>query len=574
MLKLDFFNGSLPGTDPSLLPQGYCEKAVNADFSTGKMACRKEPLKIKTIIKSGTIRSFCKFGGKYLFFNSDIDAAQGLVLKNGVEKLYYTGDGYPKQTSTSLAFSGEEHSFPTQTRRLGVSAPSSALTINITPQGTPPSGAEVKKTVSYVYTRINNFGDESAPSPQTPVTDIYEEKGIVLSGFEKPDFLTTGEEIVAYRVYRLESSKYGAEYQWIHYPSTPSNQDLVDGDMPVSATEFVDFSQDDKTVLSASTMVLQTEEWEMPPDDLKGITNISQGIWAGFKNKTLFISEIMIPYAYPEKYKKYTEYDIVAIEALPDGAVILTTSCPYVLYGSTPDTMVLQKLNYYQGCVWKHGVTPTPIGIMYPSKDGLCLCDGSSVRIVSSKTISHEKWQEFIQKENFGVYFKGKYFCFFNDSNSPGEGFMMDIQGESGVTLFKLSSSVVFSGHDPDKGEIVQILKKNNVYSIEEWEKGNGFLSCVWLSPKLKFNDPVNFAACQILGEFGEIEDCHLKVLAHVKGDSSSASDLLEKEYEISDNHPFWLEGGFSARQWQFELSFKGSGIIESFSAGLSMEDL
>jgi len=124
--KVAEFKGIRPGRSALKLPQGEAQTAENAQLGSGDL----EPwddvgtaVALKNLYYNRTIHKFDN-GGSPLWFewNSYVDVARGSVKGDELERTYYTGDGRPKMTYTTIANTGSGP-YPATYRRLGVPAP-------------------------------------------------------------------------------------------------------------------------------------------------------------------------------------------------------------------------------------------------------------------------------------------------------------------------------------------------------------------------------------------------------------------------------------------------------------------
>lgn len=557
-MKISVFKGMIPQIDDKLIDISNASYAENCRLNSGKVESMNKPLDIlcngsETILKEGTIKTIYKNLNTWLYWNDDVDVVPSFV-PDGSGIIYYTGDGYPKITDSDLSVGGTPDTFPKASRKLGLSKPDNVLSASVS---VVVADGELYDSVSYVYTRVNRFGQESAPSPATDVVDVKTGESISLTGFVCPDLAISGEDIVAYRVYRTVSTSYDAELRWVHYPNTPEEDYLVPGDMPVSATEFVDYNSDQRTIKNASESFLQTEGWLPPPAGMKGLISHVMGVVAGFKGQTVFVSEIMAPYAFPEDYKKYVDSKIIALASLPNSILVLTKDYPWLINGSTPATMIQQKINYPQGCVSSRGVVSTPMGVFYPSPDGLCHCDGETVTVVTRQLISQKQWQALNPAGFYAFYHEGEYIAFNRYSNI---GIIIDLKNDFSLRHFRLPALINCGFYDSEADQLVLAKSIETVCSLCAWDKSAEKLDAIWRSKRFSFSEKINIGAAQLEGDFENIVFSTL-----------TANELTE-DYFPESSDPFWLSSYMTGKEWVFNMSFKGR--VDSLSFGISMSDL
>lgn len=528
--------------------------AENIDTRSGKAVAMRGPKAFRNL--SADTKAAFLHEGKWREYPTDVDVAKSFAPDND-GRVYITGNGAPQQITTTLA-NAVEH------RRLGLSPPSTALSIAITPQGPPADGAQIEHSVLYTYTRVNRWGEESAPAPETVVVDLHEGQGVILSGFEKPDMAATGEDIVAYRVYRSEA----AGFFWIHDPANPEDNDPFHaGDMPAGQQEFTDWdtATSDIRKESYSHLITQTEQsgsrWDPPPADLVGICSHVGGIWAGFTGNTVCVSEMLVPYAWPKAYQKPLGADVVAMKPWNEALIVLTTTYPYVIMGSAPEAMVQQRLPYPQACLSKRSAVTTPYGVLFASPDGLCLCTASSCEVVTEPFMTPAQWvTDFDPARMIGFFHNNRYLGFSTATAGihQGRGIEIDFRGGDGIMPLALGKTVVGGFQDAASDRLYLILEEDGTRTLAEWEAGPQ-MRARWASPRQKFRKPVNIA-CGVVDYEGSLATLDI-----------TADDDIQTIYPDSDNS-FWLASGFLAYDWRFSVSFTGTLLRMNF--GFSKEDL
>jgi hypothetical protein len=93
-----------------------------------------------TLAKSGAIQTIYRWGQdaaradtEYWFhWAADVDVCRSQIAGDTSEWTFWTGDGYPKATYNTIALAGESLAYPVGSRRLGLPAPTSALSGAVT----------------------------------------------------------------------------------------------------------------------------------------------------------------------------------------------------------------------------------------------------------------------------------------------------------------------------------------------------------------------------------------------------------------------------------------------------------
>lgn len=453
-IDIQQFFGENPRTNPKVLEDGYAVVAQNCDLDRGML----EPIMGVSSVSDLTagIQTIYKMGSSFLTWDNIVNVVKSLVANSG-DRIFYSGDGYPKDTNEDLAIDGDGP-YPDATRRLGIPAPTNALTVTLV--GT--AGEDITRSVSYVYTIVAKWEDgsdvESAPSAPTGVFDVYDGITARLTGFE--DSTADGVYTTHFRIYRLNTGTDGTEYQYVTEvaDTTTTWDDTVDDD---------DLAE-----------VLPTQDWTTPDEDLSGLTATSHGLVYGFKDNTIYPSEVFIPYAYPYGYSMNTESDIVGLGYTGSMVVILTETVPYLVDGQDPETLALTRLNYQQPCISARSIAGFPGGVIYACPDGLYGIDESGQGSVMTSTVmTRSQWNAMGPENLIGVFYDDAYYGFFSGTTNA---FFLDLNtGE--YRVFSLPEKVYGAHYCPEDDILYLIIEKSSIREIVSWRTGS-LMDMTWKS--------------------------------------------------------------------------------------------
>ena len=139
-IRISEFGGISPKTNPRYLGAGGAQIALNVEAYGESL----KPLKglgtsVRTLVKTGTIQTLYRYGQDYsgddnywFHWAADVDVCRGQIPSDASEWTFYTGDSYPKATYNALALAGTSEAYPVTSRRLGLPAPTTALTATVT----------------------------------------------------------------------------------------------------------------------------------------------------------------------------------------------------------------------------------------------------------------------------------------------------------------------------------------------------------------------------------------------------------------------------------------------------------
>lgn len=471
--------GELPASSKKKLPANMASRALNCDFYANNL----RPVYGVSLVAglSADIKTIYKLKDSWLSWPGVVNIAESFVHDSG-GRIAFTGSGYPKETNTALAVSGT--SYPHQTRRLGIDAPSEAIVLTLS--GTAEEDADVVRTVSYVYTRVGKWSDgstvESAPSYPTAPVDIKSGVTATLSGFNTSSL--PGTYVTHFRIYRLNHGSSSSEYQFLK-------------DILASQSSFIDYSSNS----DISEDVLSTTHWSHPVENLAGLVSTTHGFMAAFAGNKVYFSEIYIPYAFPATYALPTDSDVVALGFNGSSVVAVTKTFPYLFVGQDPSTVSPVKVNYEQACVSARSLVNVPGGVIYATPDGLFFLDASGQgKLFTDKTFTQKQWEDLNPELMFSFRYNDSYLAFFEGS-TEGIEFKLD----NGLITRFSTGRPVYGGHYVASDDTLYLIRKNQAGTGREivaWEKSNELMDYEWKSKTFTFYNSVTMAVAVIKGDF------------------------------------------------------------------------
>lgn len=136
-VKITTFFGILPKISSELLPETAGQIARNSNLVSGDLVPFPTPFIADNSGVTGTVKTLYAFkdesgNNRWLAWNTEVDVA--IVTASGItdRRFYYTGDGVPKVSNYSMAFSGAGP-YPTNYYDLGLPIPTTKPTVTVTP---------------------------------------------------------------------------------------------------------------------------------------------------------------------------------------------------------------------------------------------------------------------------------------------------------------------------------------------------------------------------------------------------------------------------------------------------------
>ncbi len=444
--KRDRFAGIAPGVSPRLLADQFGQIAENIDFESGRLVSTKTDTDEFTLANS-TRRSIYKYeygssSSVWLQWNEEVDVVPGPIPGDTTDRLYFTGDDYPRIGWSTTIVSGS--SYPNNSYRLGVPAPSSAPTVAIS--------GDVDETltpndVSYVYTYVTADGREGPPSAPSTVVEMVDGQTATLTltneTFASGHNLGSGS---LKRIYRSNTGSTNTQFQFVKQ-------------IPIA-----DESEPDSSDSATLGEVLPSDTWIGPPDDdtslypdgqLKGLIPLAQGTMAGFTGKRFCLSEPFLPHAWPIQYRITTEEDIVAIASTSNGVAALTDGQPYFITGTDPSAMTAIRVDLAQACVNEHSVVDMGDYVLYAGPDGLCSVQSAQGSVVTEGQISVKQWNADFSPTTYRAFrHEGTYVAFHGSG-----GWVYDPRGgEAALSTLDISTDVRGGYRNPKDGQLYIIV--------------------------------------------------------------------------------------------------------------------
>jgi hypothetical protein len=477
--KRDRFSGTAPGVAPRLLADQFGQIAENVDLESGRLVSIKEDSDVYTL-QNSTRRSIYYYRDtSWLEWNEDnVSVVPGPIPGDTTDRLYFTGDDYPRVGNVSTLVSGSA-GYPVNSFRLGIPAPASAPT---TAKSGTADATQTPSDVSYVFTFVSGFGEEGPPSPASAVFELTDTETVVVTmGSSLSGNFNFGATSGALRrIYRSNTGSTNTTFQFV-------------GEVPYATQTFTDTK--DAAQLGE---VLPSGTWIGPPNDnatlypdgpLKGLIPLAQGVMAGFTGKRFCLSEPFLPHAWPVSYRITTEEDIVAIASTANGVVAMTDGQPYFITGTDPSAMTAIRVDLAQACVNINSVVDMGDYVLYAGPDGLCAVQSASGQVVTKGLVSVAQWNdEYYPTAIRAFKYEGTYVAFWKSGSNHG-GWVYDPRGdENALTTLSASAEIRGGYMHPKDGELYTIVGNK----IKKYRGGSANKTATFKSKKFVTPAPVS----------------------------------------------------------------------------------
>lgn len=538
IMRLTQFLGANKQVNPKLLAPGlgvnsWNQKPGRGDFRPWRetTSVAQVPPGAKTIYRMGRdVREVSRY---WLSWPSVVYAVRGFDASDTTERTYFAGAGItPQVTDNTMALIG--YPYPSASRPMSLPPPAAAPLIESVNPGTD---AALMETYFYVYTYVNDWGWESAPSPVSNQLDQFSNGTIKVSQFTSPP--AGNYHVNRIRLYRTQASSGGADFFYVT-------------ELPWPVIDYID----DKTSIGE---VLPTSTWNPTPADLDCLTAMWNGMLAGVSGGGVRFCEPYIPYAWP------INYEIIPPDATPVGLgvfsqslLVLTSGKPLLVAGSTPDAMDQRVLDIPQACVAKQSIVSLGSGVAWASDDGLCYYGVDGAKILTAGLMTREDWQKLNPPSIIGSMYEGLYFASYEPVAGSGirEGFFINPQDQS-TGIYFMKTGYVALAFDQLMDHLFVVIGS----AIHMWDVAANYMTAEFQSGTTRLPKPTtSFAVAEVVADAYPV---NVKLF----GDG-----VLRHEQVVVSGEPFRMRSGYLAQE--FICVVASANPVQSVAFAHSVEEI
>lgn len=431
-LAVQGFDGVQPRTSPTMLAQSQATLAENVKLYAGELRYWRGPVLEHTPLNTPlSIYKMYRSGSyEWLTFTADTDVVPGPLADTTETRLYYTSGGFtkPRKTNWALATTGSEP-YPVNYLNMGVPAPTVAP--NVTP--VTSGAASIAGTYVYVFTYVSTFGsiqEESGPSPPTGPVTLVAGQATAISSFVAAGTTAQGYNITSLRIYRSISDSTGnVNYAFLdELPVTPVNGQLVPSGTSTNGVSYTGSTYNDTRTATQLGEALPSLTWEPPPDNMRGLVAMANGILAGFVGNSVYFCEPYYPHAWPSAYSLTVPDNIIGLGAFGSTLVVCTEKYPYVISGMVPGGMSQERLPIPEPCVAKRSIVSDEFGVTYASPNGLVSIGPGQRGVSTYKLFRRDEWQMVYPNTLVAAVYDNKYLGAFTSPNQTPNTQVMVLQ--------------------------------------------------------------------------------------------------------------------------------------------------
>lgn len=401
------------------------------------------------------------------------------------------------------------------------------------------------ETRAYIYTLVNEWGEEGVPSPAA-ICDVTALQTVSVEGIVLP--AADYKPINRMRLYRSNTSSSGVTaYQFVTEITVSQS---------AASPNFIMTDEKDGSELGE---VCPSDLWDSPPAEMTNLTALPNGVFAASWGNTIRFSVPYHPWAWPEAWAITLRNSVTGMLPLGNSLLVTTTAYPSLVNGAHPDSFIESRVPLAQAGVSQRGMVDLGAAVAYVSHDGIVMVRGNQGGIdASQRLFTREDWRAAYGPTTSNLAslrlmgFEGRIMGLRGASN---DGFLIDID-EGGGAMSKVRTYVNGAFILPETDQCYITDTSGRLYQMF----GGDSASYIWQSKDFIVDRPTNFGALQlILGGSGTVTyTVYADGVARSTG-TVTASGIVR------------LTSGFRARRWSVKL--EGTAIVrEMYLATIPQE--
>ena len=483
MFLIPHFQGIAPRFADRLLDDAQASFVANLKATNGNLRGFRSLDRIANF-SGGTVHRSIKFyypgSEDYEWFISgdlNADAIENPLANDAFNRIYFTEAPYDELQVTTLG-----------NLETGVPAVAAGVPRPTTAPGVTAPVSAPNEPRAYVYTYVNAYGSEGAPSPPTIFTGNQTSTWTITH----PGSIPAG--VTKVNVYRSASGE------------ESSGQYYLVGFMTAPTTTFNDSMAGNLVPLQPP---LVSYDHDQPPVGLRGLVQHSSGALVGFNLRTVYFSVPYLPHAWPQAWAYTVEHEIVGIAAILNYIVVLTKGHPFILSGNHPSLMGIIRLPDPEPCTSKRSIVVMNNAVYFASPNGLCSIGGGGLTRPTNPLMTKDEFTPYSPNAIFAAVYGAFYIAFYEESR----GFAISLPPYEPTQFVPLDRYSGVTGLDADlrTGDLIVTCTDSAFLfdAVQDMRFATTFRSKEYIATK-----PINLGAVQILFKPIEIEEDTARLIA------------------------------------------------------------
>lgn len=458
-MKLTFqqFSGIAPRIAPRLLPATLAQEALDVKLWSGEL----RPHYADTIIKyiPSTTQSIYKYKWKNKKYNwlgwaKSVNVVKGPVYDDENNRIYLmVNDGTGFLVTDSSLLEDRDYINGLESKAYAVAIPEPGQSDIWISGGTGSGDIESR---SYVYCYVRQWSDgtidvgkSSGPLKNSSdrsryTVDVRPGQVVDLSIVDPIAHANgIGAGINKIYIYRSEVTSAGqALYSYVDQFDVNTNR-VTNNPAAVWVANGSYYKYSDSKPSTSLGEACPSIYWDPPVTGLKGLVSLQNGLFAAYKDSTIYVSDWNAPHAWPYEHTVTIDYPIVGLGSFGNTIVVCTEAAPVLITVTDPTKPTTRAIQENCPCVSAGSIVSTRNGVIFASTNGLVLINSASPTFITEKIITQDEWLPLHPESLQAAFLNNTYYGFFTNPTEKAAGFLFDLDSYTYSTVY---NSIVSSG--------------------------------------------------------------------------------------------------------------------------------
>lgn len=458
-MKLTFqqFSGIAPRIAPRLLPATLAQEALDVKLWSGEL----RPHYADTIIKyiPSTTQSIYRYKWKNKKYNwlgwaKSVNVVKGPVYDDENNRIYLmVNDGTGFLVTDSSLLEDRDYINGLESKAYAVAIPEPGQS-DIWVSGGTGSGDIESRSYVYCYVRqwpdgTIDIGKSSGPlknnSDRSRYTVDVRPGQVVDMSIVDPIAHANGigAGINKIYIYRSEVTSAGqALYSYVDQFDVNTNR-VTNNPAAVWVSNGSYYKYSDSKPNTSLGEACPSIYWDAPVTGLKGLVSLQNGLFAAYKDSTIYVSDWNAPHAWPYEHTVTIDYPIVGLGSFGNTIVVCTEAAPVLITVTDPTKPTTRAIQENCPCVSAGSIVSTRNGVIFASTNGLILINSASPTFITEKIITQDEWLPLHPESLQAAFLNNTYYGFFMNPTEKAAGFLFDLDSYTYSTVY---NSIVSSG--------------------------------------------------------------------------------------------------------------------------------
>lgn len=497
-MKLTFqqFSGIAPRIAPRLLPATLAQEALDVKLWSGEL----RPHYADTIIKyiPSHTQSIYRYKWKNKKYNwlgwaKSVNVVKGPVYDDENNRIYLmVNDGTGFLVTDSSLLEDRDYINGLESKAYAVAIPEPGQSDIWVSGGTGSGDIESR---SYVYCYVRQWSDgtidvgkSSGPlknsSDRSRYTVDVRPGQVVDMSIVDPIAHANGigAGINKIYIYRSEVTSAGqALYSYVDQFDVNTNR-VTNNPAAVWVSNGSYYKYSDSKPNTSLGEACPSIYWDAPVDGLKGLVSLQNGLFAAYKDSTVYVSDWNAPHAWPYEHTVTIDYPIVGLGSFGNTIVVCTEAAPVLIVVQDPTNPTTKAIQENCPCVSADSIVNTRNGVIFASQNGLVLINSTSPTFITEKLLTQDEWLPLHPESLKGAFLNNTYYGFFTNPTDTAAGFIFDLDSYTYSTVY---NSIVSSGmvYTTQHAKVVyNDIEQSQLYVCYPLENGTQYSLCSFAS--------------------------------------------------------------------------------------------